>query len=135
MLGGCFWDAWGSLGSLGGPFGPFGCLLGGPWASLEALGGSWDRPGGPLGVILEVWGDPWISPGRSECCYFVGFRWYSELSCFFMIFHRNLKVIIFFRKMKNYTVFTLILGCLNVAFSTVLGMFFEFHMFSHVRFL
>jgi len=26
-----------------------GCLLGGPWASLEALGASWDRPGEPLG--------------------------------------------------------------------------------------
>ncbi len=41
-----FWDPWGSL---GGPLGSFGCLLGGPWASLEALGASWDRPGGPLG--------------------------------------------------------------------------------------
>ena len=36
-------------GSLGGPLGSFGCLLGGPWASLEALGASWDRPGQPLG--------------------------------------------------------------------------------------
>ena len=34
--------------SLGGPLGFFGCLLGGPWASLEALGASWDRPGGRL---------------------------------------------------------------------------------------
>ena len=39
-------DPWGSL---GGALGSFGCLLGGPWASLDALGASWDRPGGPLG--------------------------------------------------------------------------------------
>ena len=86
-------------------------------------------------MILEIWGDPWISPGMSECCYFVGFSWYSEMSCFFMLFHRNLKVMMFCRKMKNYMVFTLILGGLNVAISLVLGMFSEFHMFSQVRFL
>ena len=49
----CWGDAFGVLGgpwgSLGSPLGSFGCLLGGPWASLEALGASWDRPGGPLG--------------------------------------------------------------------------------------
>ena len=83
VLWACFWDAWGSLGVLGGPLGSFGCLLGGPWASLEALpgsvlGASWEA----LGVILEAWGDPWVSPGRSECCYFVGFRWFYEMSCF-----------------------------------------------------
>ena len=49
MLGACFWDAWGPWGSLGDPLESFGCLLGGPWASLEALGASWDRPGGRLG--------------------------------------------------------------------------------------
>ena len=49
MLGACFWDAWGSLEVPWGPLGSFGCLLGGPWASLESLGASWDRPGGPLG--------------------------------------------------------------------------------------
>ena len=38
----------GFLEVLGGPLGSFGCLLGGPWASLEALGASWDRPGEPL---------------------------------------------------------------------------------------
>ena len=49
----CWRDAFGVLGgpwgSLGGPLGSFGCLLEGPWASLEALGASWDRPGEPLG--------------------------------------------------------------------------------------
>ena len=91
----------GCLGVLGGPLGSFGCFLGGPWASLEALGSSW----GAIWVILEVWGDPWISPGRSECCYFDGFRWYSEMSCFLMIFHGNLEVIMFSRKMNNYIVY------------------------------
>ena len=86
-------------------------------------------------MILEVWGDPWISPGRSECCYFVGFSWYSEMLCFFEIVHRNLEVMLFSRKMKNYIVFTLILGGLIVAISLVLGMFSEFHVFSQVRFL
>ena len=52
-----------------------------------------------------------------------------------MIFHRNLEVMLFSRKMKNYIVFTLILGGLNVAISLVLGMFSEFHVFSQVRFL
>ena len=54
-----------------------------PWGPL---GVSWERPGivlGLLGVILDVWGDSWISPGRSECWYFIDFRWYSEMSCFF----------------------------------------------------
>ena len=86
-------------------------------------------------MILEVWGDPWVSPGRSECCYFICFRWYSEMSCFLVIFHRNLEVMLFSRKIKNYIVFTLILGGLNVAISLVLGMFSEFHVFSQVRFL
>ena len=54
---------------------------------------------------------------------------------FFVIFHRNLEVMLFSRKMKNYIVFTLILRGLNVAISVVLGMFSEFHMFSQVRFL
>ena len=86
-------------------------------------------------MFLEVWGDPWVSPERSKCCYFVGFRWFSEMSCFLMIFHRNLEVMTFSRQMKNYMAFTLILEGLNVAISLVLGMFLEFHMFSQVRFL
>ena len=77
------------LGVLGGPlevpWGPLGVsweVLGGPWMP-------WERPGkvlGALGVISEVWGDPWISPWRSQCCYFVGFRWYSDMSCLFCYF-------------------------------------------------
>ena len=132
MLWACFWDAWGSLGvlwrSLEEPWGPLGVswevlgCLGGPGS---VLGSSW----GALGVILEVWGDPWISPGRSERCYFNVFTWYSEMSCLFMIFHRNLKVMMFCRKMKNYMVFSLILGGLNVAISLVLGGILRCHVF------
>ena len=57
------------------------------------------------------------------------------MSCFLMIFHRNLEVMMFSRNMKNYMGFTSILGTLNVAISLGLGMFSEFHMFSQVRFL
>ena len=104
MLCACFWDAWGSLGVSWRSLGVLWVSLGSLGGPGSVLGSSW----GALGVILEVWGDPWISPGRSECCYFVGFRWYSEMSCFLMIFHRNLEVMMFSRKMKNYMVFTLI---------------------------
>ena len=82
-------------------------VLGDPWGSLgrslEVLGGPWGGPRGhqkrrlfsgsflgwsweALGVFLEVLGDPWDSPEKSKCCYFVGFRWVSEMSCFFMFF-------------------------------------------------
>ena len=37
-------------------------------------------------MFLEVLGDPWVSPERSKCCYFVSFRWFSELLCFLMFF-------------------------------------------------
>ena len=97
VLGGLLEVPWGPLGV---SWEVLGCL-GGPGS---VLGSSW----GALGMILEVWGDPRISPGRLECCYFVGFRWYSEMSCFLMICHRNLEVMMFSRKMKNYMVFTLI---------------------------
>ena len=59
-----------------------------PRASLE-------RPGGAPRVVLEVWGAPWVSPGRSECCHFIGFRWLSEMSCFLMFFHRYLEAMSF----------------------------------------
>ena len=52
---------------------------------------------------------------------------------FLIICHGNLEVMMFSRKMKNYMVFTLILGGLNVAISFVLSIFSEFHMFSQVR--
>ena len=80
-------------------------------------------------MILEVWGDHWISPGRSECCYFIDFGWYSEMSCFLRIFHRNLEVMLFSTKINKYMVLTLILGGLNVAISCVLSMFLESHVF------
>ena len=64
------------------------CVLGVPWRSLGVLWVSLGRSlgvlvasgnvlgssCGALGVILEVWSHPWSSPGRAECCYFVGFR-------------------------------------------------------------
>ena len=52
-----------------------------------------------------------------------------------MNLHRNLEVMMFSRNMKNYMVFAMILGGLNVAISLVSGMFSEFHMFSQVHFL
>ena len=91
VLGGPWGFLGGFLGVLGGP-------SGGPrghqkrrWFSGGVLGWSWEA----LGVVLEVWGNPWVSPGRSECCYFVGFRWFSEMSCFFMFFRRYLKAMLF----------------------------------------
>ena len=56
------------------------------------------------------------------------------MSCFLMIFHRNLEAMMFSRKMKNYMVFTLILGGLHVAISLVLGMILETYVFSQERF-
>ena len=47
-------------------------------------------PGWAPRVALEVWGAPWGSPGRSECGSFVGFRWFSVMSCFLMFFHEYL---------------------------------------------
>ena len=52
-----------------------------------------------------------------------------------MTFRRNLEVMMFSRKMKNYMVFTSILDGIHVAISLVLGMCSEFHMFSQVRVL
>ena len=49
---------------------------------------------------------------------------------FFMIFHRNLEVMMFSRNMKNDMVFILILGGLNIAISLVLDVFSEFHVFT-----
>ena len=76
-----------SLRVLGGP----GVVPGGPINRCCFLGASWDGSREAFGVFLEVWGDPWVSPERSEGCYFVGFRWFSEMSCFLMFFHRYLK--------------------------------------------
>ena len=76
-----------SLRILGGP----GVVPGGPINRCCFWGASWDGSREAFGVFLEVWGDPWVSPERSEGCYFVGFRWFSEMSCFFRFFHRYLK--------------------------------------------
>ena len=118
------------LGVLGGPWG-------GPrwhqkrrWISGGVLGQSWVA----LGVFLEVWGDPWVSPEMSKGCPFVGFRRFSDMSCFLMIFHRYLEAMLFSQKTKNHVVFTSILGGHNVAISLVLAMIMEISVFPQVRF-
>ena len=75
-----------SLRILGGP----GVVPGEPINGGCFLGASWDGSRETLGVFLELWGDLWVSTERSEGCYFVGFRWFSEVSCFLMFFHRYL---------------------------------------------
>ena len=104
---------------IGGPWGS----LGGPrvyrkrrWFSGGVLGWSWEV----LGKVLEVWGDPWVSPGRLECWYFFGFRWFSEMSCFLMFFHRYLKATLFSLKTKNHAVILLIMEGQHVDISLVL---------------
>ena len=71
---------------LGGP----GVVPGEPINGGCFLGASWDGSRETLGVFLELWGDLWVSTERSEGCYFVGFSWFSEVSCFLMFFHRYL---------------------------------------------
>ena len=85
-------------------------------------------------MFLEVWGDPWVSPEMSKGCYFVGFRRFSDMSCFLMIFHRYLEAMLFSSKTKKHVVFTSIVGGQNVAISCVLAMILEIHVFSQVRF-
>ena len=85
-------------------------------------------------MFLEVLGDPWDSPEKSKCCYFVGFRWFSEMSCFLMFFHRYLKATLFSLKTKNHTVILLIMGGQHVDISLVLIVFYEMPMFSQMRF-
>ena len=80
------------LGTILGSSGPRGSLEGprGTENARNFLGASLERPGDALGVVLEVWGDPWVSPGKAECCYVVAFRCFSEMSCFFMFFFINI---------------------------------------------
>ena len=82
------------LGSSGSPRGSSGGSKGTENAP-NFLGASLERPGGALGVVLEVWGVPWVSPGRSECCYFICFRWFSGMLCVLMSFHRYLEAMLF----------------------------------------
>jgi len=95
------------------------------WFSGGIRGWSWEA----LRLVLEVWGDPCVSPGRSECCNFPGFRWFSETSCFLMFFHTYLEATLFSYKTKNHIVFILIIGGDNVAISLVLAMILEIHVF------
>ena len=85
-------------------------------------------------MFLEVWGDPWVSPERSKCCYFVGFEALSEMSCFLMIFHRYLEAMIVLQKTKTYVLSISILGCQNVVISLVSAMIMEIHVFHQVLF-
>ena len=80
-------------------------------------------------MFLEVLGDPWVSPERSKCCYFIGFRWFSEMSWFLMFFHRYLKATLFSLKTKNHTVILLIMEGYNVDISLVLAMVLEIYVF------
>ena len=80
-------------------------------------------------MFLEVLGDPWDSPEKSKCCYFVGFRWFSEMSCFLMFFHRYLKATLFSLKTKNHIVILLIMEGQNVDISLVLAMVLEIYVF------
>ena len=82
------------LRSSGGPRGSSGGSKGTENAS-NFLGASLERPGGTLWVVLEVWGDPWVSPGRSECWYFIGFRLFSEMLFVLMFFQTYLEAMLF----------------------------------------
>ena len=78
VAGHAFWDALDRLGGSETCWGHAFGLLAGPWGSLGVLwvylGRSLDVLGSPgrflgwssvaLGVVLEVWGDHWVSPGN-----------------------------------------------------------------------
>ena len=73
----------------------------------------WERPGMVLGGPWRVFGGIGRSLGQSEkskCFYFVGFRWFSEMSCFLMFFDRYLKATLFSSKAKSLIDFILIQG-------------------------
>ena len=53
-----------------------GCALERPWSVL----------GGAPRVVLEVWGAPWVGPGDTECCYFIGFKWFCGMLVFVDVF-------------------------------------------------
>ena len=79
-------------------------------------------------MVLEIWGGPWVSPGRSDCCYFVGFRWFSGMCGFLLFFHRYVEAMSF-SESEKLLVGMLILGYLNVSISLVLALFLESHLF------
>ena len=68
---------------------------GGPINRCCFLGASWDGSREALGGFLKVWGDPWVSPEKSQGCFFVCFRRFSEMLCFLNVFHRHLKGTLF----------------------------------------
>ena len=81
-------------------------------------------------MFLEVLGDPWFSPERSRYCYFIGFKWFSEISCFLMFFLYIFKSDVVFIKIRKHIVFILILEGRNVAISLVVAMILELTCFS-----
>ena len=84
-------------------------------------------------MFLEVLGHPWVSPERSKCCYFIGFRWFSEMSCFLMFFHRYFKATLLSLKTKNHIVILLIMGGPNVAISLVFIDFPIMYTFTYIQ--
>ena len=56
-------------------------------------------------MFLEVWGDPWVSPARSESFYFVGLRWFSEIACFLMFCDRYLESTLFAKNKTTYSLY------------------------------
>jgi len=68
---GVFESPWVSLGgSSGGPRGSLGEPGRLPKQTMffqSVSGRSWRA----LGVVLVLWGGPWVDPGKSKCCYFV----------------------------------------------------------------
>ena len=80
-------------------------------------------------MFFEVLGDPWVSPVKSKCCYCIGFRWFSEMLCFLMLFHKYLKAKLFAWKITNTQFLLSILEGRNVVISLVLVMVLEIYVF------
>ena len=82
-------------------------VLEGPWRSLGGSSGvprgSLGGPGRPpkqtvffrsvsgrswgaLGVVLVLWGGPWVGPGKSKCCHFIDISDVSGMLGFSLIY-------------------------------------------------
>ena len=85
-------------------------------------------------MFLKVWGDPWVSPERSHCCYFFDFKVVSDILCFSANFHRYFKAMMLLLKTKTYVFSILILGGQHVAISLVLAVTMKIRVFPQVLF-